>query len=295
MATEIKASYANLFQGAFQEASAFLRTKLKFEKEANRNNFDSGIPLEDYFRAAFGRFVPQEYAIDCGSIVDRTYTTCGDCDVIIYSPWYAPLLKFPAAEDSRRKIFPNEATYGIIEVKQAFKEDSLKEACEKIHDYKSLDRKPVNKSAVVPGLLPPFHKRSEPYNLPFGVVFFYDCELDLARKRDQDQLLDLIWSIEGKRKPQHRINALYVLDRFAAQWVVECVAGGKKWHAIVRPEECEKSTLSLTLSKENTLYLMFADVWNMLLEMHLSPPDFHVEYGGEEHLQNFVSRVERFG
>jgi hypothetical protein len=291
MATEVKASYASLFQGAFQETSAFLRTKLKFEKEANRHNFDSGIPLEDFFRSAFGRFIPQEYAIDCGTIIDRKYTTCGDCDAIIYSPWYAPLLKFPAAEDSRRKIFPNEATYGIIEVKQTLNEGSLKEACEKIHDYKTLDRKPVDKYGVFPGLLPPFHK---PYNHPFGVAFFYDCDFDLKLKRDQDALLHLIWSIEGKWKPELRTNALYVLDRFAAQWVVEAEVDGKKRHTIVRPEETDKATLSLTESWDDTLYLMFADVWNMLLEMHLNPPNFHVEYGGQEHLQNFKARVETF-
>src|ERR1700677_4390778 len=132
MATEKLPGYSQLFRSTFQEASAFLWTKLDFEKRANRNNMDSGIPLEDYFRSILGQFLPNEFAIDCGTIIDPNYVTAGDYDAIIYNPWYAPRLKLPAADGSRRKIFPNEVTYGVVEVKQTLTDKSLPAACEKI-------------------------------------------------------------------------------------------------------------------------------------------------------------------
>ena len=107
-----------LFKNSFVELSMMMEGKLKFEKLANCSNFDSGIPLEDYFREEFSKFIPKKYSVCSATIMDRENYTCGECDFIIYDDQKSVFIKHPSTNNSRRKFLFHEATYGIIEVKQ---------------------------------------------------------------------------------------------------------------------------------------------------------------------------------
>ena len=88
---------------------------------------ESGIPLEDYFRQEFGCFLPDQFTVTAGKVIDCEQYTCGDCDFVIYDRRYAPFVKFPATQHSRRKLIAFETTYGIVEVKQKLTLGAMKD------------------------------------------------------------------------------------------------------------------------------------------------------------------------
>ena len=108
----------NIFHNSFAETSAFLKSKCAFEERVAHHNMDSGIPIEDYFRSEFGKYIPSPFLVGAGTVVDSDNYSAGDCDFIIYDPALTPLLKFPATSTTRSKIFPVECTFGVIETKK---------------------------------------------------------------------------------------------------------------------------------------------------------------------------------
>ena len=199
----------NIFRSAFREVSAFLSTKLHYEKDANQYNMESGLPLEDYFRQEFGKFIPEQFSVTAGKIIDRDQFTCGDCDFVLYDRRFAPFVKFPATQQSRRKLIAFETTYGIIEVKQnltlgalengVIKDNpagSLYDACKKIFAYKELTRDIVDSSRVIPGLtIDGLGGDRQQYNKPFGFAFFYGSDIDMDDQESVEKLLLEFWLI----------------------------------------------------------------------------------------------------
>ncbi len=109
--------FVSLVRDNFRAKSKKLRIQFEQEINANQHSFESGGPLEDFFREQLAELFPAPYGVGAGKIVDHEQYTCG-CDFIIYDPHLAPLLKPPASKDSRRKFFAFETTYGVVEVKQ---------------------------------------------------------------------------------------------------------------------------------------------------------------------------------
>lgn len=291
----------NIFRNAFFETSAFLRTKLHYEKRANQYNMESGVPLEDYFRQEFGRFIPDYFTVTAGKVIDREHYTCGDCDFIIYDRHYAPFVKFPSAQYSRRKLIAFETTYGIIEVKQkltlgATKDEKLIEnpvgslygACTKMFAYKELSREVVDASRVIPGFtIPKLVGEETEYNRLFALAFFYDSDIDPDDQVSVKDLLMEFWLINQSVPPHVRVNGIFVLDQFAVTWVKDSGIPDPTHLTAFHPVEASKPMFSLIKSGPDTLYLMYAFIWNLLLKTHLIPPNFNADYGGREFLQDF--------
>jgi len=291
----------NIFRNAFFEVSAFLQTKLQYEKQANLYNMESGVPLEDYFRQEFGRFIPDHFTVTSGKVIDREQYTCGDCDFIIYDKRYAPFVKFPSTQDSRRKLIAFETTYGIVEVKQKLTLGAVKDkklianpsgylynACTKAFAYKELSREVVDGSRVIPGFtIPKLVGEEAEYNRPFALAFFYDSDINPDDQTSVENLLMEFWLINQTVPPHVRVNGIFVLDKFAVTWVKDSGIPNPTHITAFHPVEAPKPMFSAIKSGADTLYLMYAFIWNLLLRTHLISPNFNADYGGREFLQDF--------
>ncbi|MFJ7212832.1 DUF6602 domain-containing protein [Amycolatopsis sp. NPDC098790] len=126
-------------------------TLLRAESEKNLNihNFDSGPGVEDLVRDGIRQLLPTRYAVDAGLISDRGGYSSGDCDIVIYNGTWFPVVKDGATSESRRKIFPIEGVYSVLEVKQSLSLESLDAAMEKLVTSHRLFRPDVSRGRIV--------------------------------------------------------------------------------------------------------------------------------------------------
>ncbi len=279
-------SLANLARDNFRAKSKRLLLQFEHEKQANTSNLESGIPLEDFFRTEFGELLHAPYEAGVGKIVDHHGNTCGECDFVIYNKRLAPLLKPPATANSRRRFFAFETTYGIVEVKQTLTlgacntssgalkdrpDGTLWDACTKVFSYKQLHRD-----------LP--HPIQWGINYPIGLLFFYNCDLDMAVPEKRDDLLREFTRINDLVRPEERVDGLYVLNRFGVNWsfkeTPESSTHLTLQHVVETPAPAVWASLYFT--REDTLYRMFTQLWSCLARTQLGAPDLLNEYGGRE-------------
>lgn len=292
----------DLFRNTFLELSSFLETKYKFEKDANQYNMESGIPLEDYFRQEFGKFVPNFYNVGSGKIIDKEFYTCGDCDFIIYDDRFSPFLKFPSTEYSRRKIFAFETTYGIIEIKQKLTLGALDDknkllsepkghlynSLQKMISYKELSREVIDASKIIPGFKAENWKSNETqFNRPFALAFFYDCENSL----DLTDICREYYTISNTVDKNYWSNGIFVLNKFALIWTRESKTQNNTHNELLHPNKIDTPRLSVITSEKDTLYLMYSYLWKLLVMTHLGKPQFQIDYGANKHLKDFDSLV----
>ena len=303
----------NLLRDSLLELSEFLKTKVKFEKQANQNNFDSGIPIEDFFRDTIQKVIPPKYSITSGTIIDRNNNTCGDCDVVFYDSFSYPNLKLPSTDNSRRKFLSFESIYGIIEIKQSLNlgaltsngklkdntKTNLVVACEKIAQFKALERKKSNDVNATSGLA---GKSSRYRNRPFGYILCMDGPDDWKAAQKE------IRKINKEIPKELRIDGLFILDKYSFSWfstnpnsLVKEIRDvnltdkfAEQFNQVldsnvteVAPEDANGD--GIIFSGENTLYYLFTLLWNNLSTQTLSAPDFYFDYGGRESLRHKVA------
>lgn|GEM_PF-5203666 len=291
MATVYKqkdATYEYLFRDSFRELSTLMGAKLKFEKQANHSNFQSGIPLEDYFRQEFSKFIPKAYTCDTGTIIDRESFSCGECDFIIYDNLKSPFIRHPSTEGGRRKFLFHESTYGIIEVKQKltlgkmvkvkgqrkkeYKGGTLDDSMHKLFSYKQLDKEHVVNEflgAEIPGT----DKTEAITNTPFTYAFFYDC--DLKSDDELTKILKEFHRINMEEPVEHRVNGIFVLDKFSITWAKEDDSG-----VSYVPSKSPKPKVLLAPTGEDTLQYLYAHIANLLRITQAGVPIFNRDYGG---------------
>jgi hypothetical protein len=298
----------HLFRDAFLETSELLKTKLNFEKRANRYNLDSGIPLEDYFREEFGKFIPEYFAVDAGTIIDSDSYSCGDCDFVIYDKRFTPFMKLPSTKYSRRKFLAFETTYCVIEVKQTLKlkdlgasneDGSLKDepsgqlykACKKLFAYKELRRDPVDPTRVITGVrIGNITSETLEYNKPITLCFFYDTDIDIENPDFLDLLAREFAVINASVPVNLRVNGLFILNKLSILWMDHPNETTSQLKYIYHPLEMSPTRLSIFQSGEDTLYFMFVYLWDLLIATHLNPPNLKKDYGGKEYL-NFLNKI----
>lgn len=301
---------AHLFRDTFRETSAFLKIKLQSEKQANQYHLESGIPVEDYFRQEFGRFIPEAFTVGVGKVIDRECYTCGDCDFVIYDSRYAPFVKFPSTQYSRRKFIAFETTYGIIEVKQTLTlgaitkkkgvlkkktKGSLYDACTKIFAYKELNREPVDATRLIPGIIiSSWGGLRAEYNRPFAFAFFYDTNIDIDNPEELENLAKEFLIINETVPVPIRVNGIFVLDKFSLIWSQEYpeIDIPEPYPPALHPEDAKKPVIAIVKSREETLYYMYTLLWYILMETKLTYPNINNDYGGRQFL-NFESYVKR--
>jgi len=288
----------DLFRDSFRELSMLMGSKLEFEKSANHSNLDSGIPLEDYFREEFSKFIPSKYSVCNATIVDKENYTCGDCDFVIYDDKKSVFIKRPSTENSRRKFLFHESTYGIIEVKQKltlgtkritkskikskYKDGSLHKAMEKLFSYKQLVREPhLNKHlvAIRPGTDEGVHLT----NTSFSYAFFYDTDIDLDNKAKISELIEEFYWLNMEQPASERINGLVVLNKFIVTWQQP-----NNINLAYHPPMIDKPTVVFCESKIDSLYILYTLLANVLRISEVTIPIFNRDYGGNKYLKKFM-------
>lgn len=284
----------DVFRNSFRETSAFLKAKCSYEENAAHHNIDAGIPIEEFFRMEFGKYISPPHAIDSGTVVDRDSYSAGDCDLVVYDPQLTPFIKFPATPSSRNKLIPVECTYGVIETKKTlslgrklrtkskdgryFAGGSLLQACEKLFAYKELTRPPCLVSRAVKRADGTDHQCT---NEPFAYAFFYQADFDLTNTENQNALLKEYLAINNSVPPRLRINGIFILDSCSVLWVKD--DGAFAYHAT----ESSEQRAALVQSGDNTLYLLYVMISNMLRITDLEAPIFNNDYGGKKYLKSF--------
>lgn len=274
-----------LTRDVFRLRTTRLMAQLTSEIGANNHSMESGLPLEDFFRAEMAKALWDPFELSAGQIVDGDGYTCGDCDCVIVNRHMAAVLRPPATPSSRRQHLSNDTTYGIIEVKQtltlgatdgdtliAKPRGSLYDACQKIAAYKELNRYPNSDQTH-----------------PLGIAFFYRSETDCTQESNADVLLREFDVICAAIPIRLRPDALYVLNSASVFWCAKRTPtpNDKGTLALLARQAVEggdqPATLAVVGTGEDTLYKMFTHVWFALRAMKLSGPDFLNQYGGPEH------------
>lgn len=271
----------NLFREALRDVSDGLVRRYASEKKVNQNNFESGLPVEDYFREELSKLLDDPYGVDVGHVVDRNHYTCGECDCVIYDKRLSPILRPPATAKTRRKHLAFEATYGVIEVKQTLTlgaveggklveepKGSLWDACRKVFAYKELSRE--QRGMIQWGT-----------NLPIGLVFFFDSKLDLTQNDAKDELLREFAIINDIVPPEVRVDGLYVLNRASVFWSFMANPASKTLLTLHHVSEAPRPVwVSLAATGEDTLCKLYQHLWSLLGRTQLSAPDLLNDYGG---------------
>ncbi|MCA1731119.1 MAG: hypothetical protein LC751_17490 [Actinobacteria bacterium] len=79
---------------------ARIRAESEIEKAFNINNFDAGPGIEDIVREQFRKLLLDRYTVTPGVVIDATGDNCGECNLIIASSFWEPLLKYGATDGS---------------------------------------------------------------------------------------------------------------------------------------------------------------------------------------------------
>jgi hypothetical protein len=95
-----------------------------------------GSEREASLRQFLETYLPGQYSITTGEIVDTNGNSSRQCDLIIYDQISCPLLL--AGKDYR--VIPAESVYAVIEVKSVLDSNQLERAIENIRSIKQLER-----------------------------------------------------------------------------------------------------------------------------------------------------------
>ncbi|MER6522404.1 DUF6602 domain-containing protein [Streptomyces sp. NPDC001553] len=135
---------SDVMQRAFAERCHWVETVLRARANAEismrATNFSSGPAIEALFRDELGKILPRRYQVACGAVSDRTGSTAGDCDVVIFNDMWFPAIKQRATADDRQHVMPIEGAYAVMEIKQTLSLQTLDEAMEKLVTCHRLDR-----------------------------------------------------------------------------------------------------------------------------------------------------------
>jgi hypothetical protein len=122
---------AQYYQGITQQ--------LCFEVEMINSIFKhSGVKGEGNefcLRDLISRFIPKQYGVGSGIIIDRNGNQSRQCDIVIYDTFLYP--SFLSITTSH--IYPVDLVYAIIEVKTTLTSTSAKESIENIKSVRQLD------------------------------------------------------------------------------------------------------------------------------------------------------------
>jgi len=274
-----------LFSNSLIEQSKFFNTKFEHEIKANIDNFQAGIPLEDYFRNSLRNILPEMFEVTKGYIIDKCEMTCGELDIIIYNKNLAPLIKPPSTPDSIRKYIPYESVYCIIEVKQTLelgildKDSNLKDKptgslwdiFSKISTFKKLNRQSneyysKNKNFSV--------ESDKPLNYPLAFAFCYQI-----KESDSDKLLNefshSFKSIGKKLSPDG-----ICINNFGF------IGPGIHQEKFTFSFSAESNSVSFLKLNEFSFGYFFRKLWNYLSNTVLLPPNLIDDYGGKTDLND---------
>jgi hypothetical protein len=106
------------------------------QSERKYRSLERGAPREETLRRALREFLPQRFGVAAGHVISGKPAWSQQSDVIIYDALNAPI--FSRDEGHQGLVIPVESVLGIIEVKSTLSKKELKDALEKVAQFKRL-------------------------------------------------------------------------------------------------------------------------------------------------------------
>jgi hypothetical protein len=110
---------------------------------------------ESLVRELLIRFLPEAYGVSQGFIISPGGEISNQCDIVIYSKLYAPVIQSP----EQQCFFPIESVVAVGEVKSKLSRHLLQDACHKLSRVKEM-RANLHKAAIGFSI----HKNIGPYS-----------------------------------------------------------------------------------------------------------------------------------
>jgi len=255
-----------------------LRIRVAEEREANIDNFDSGVGVEEIFRDELEQLLPKRYQVTTGIVSDRHGYTAGHCDAVIFNEMWFPAIKAGATPQSRRRHIPIEGVYGVIEVKQSLSVKTLDEAMEKLVTCHRLHRPPTPKDRITENREAGscLHAMSNPlYSCIFAV--------ELGKRSDFQGLIKRFVELNRMLKRVEMIRALVVLGQGAAFWGY--IDSGEVRPARFTHEDLYSPIrpIYMPASRSNDTFYHFArDLSARIFDAVLGAEDIAAAYGDRE-------------
>jgi hypothetical protein len=223
-------NFDDLFEAVSKEfETAFIRSAQSIRPD------EKGGPREEQLRQFLKDWLPQQYDVTNGYVINRNREISRQCDVIFYNSLICP--KFILDKTTDRRLVPLADIYGIIEVKSTLGESELIDALEKIESVDKLY--PFDSSMYAkPIVYDEFEIQAVEIEKP--------DRWDYSRQSSQRYLPDDEWQhfrarkekITPKRTPPFSIIFAYKLASNFTLETIENMLKGKKhtpmqsWHLI---------------------------------------------------------------
>lgn len=124
-------NFDDLFEAVSKEfETAFIRSAQSIRPD------EKGGPREEQLRQFLKDWLPQQYDVTNGYVINRNREISRQCDVIFYNSLVCP--KFVLDKTTDRRLVPLADIYGTIEVKSTLGEHELADALEKIESVDKL-------------------------------------------------------------------------------------------------------------------------------------------------------------
>ena len=120
---------------------SFTTTAKKLYMDSNgilRHSAEYGFYRERACIELFKMFIPSNYGISSGFVINKHDEISSQCDIIIYDK-----NKMPSVSTGKNKIFLAEAVSGVVEVKSSITSTELKEALHKLSKIKKYKHQQV--------------------------------------------------------------------------------------------------------------------------------------------------------
>jgi hypothetical protein len=115
---------------------AELVTGLDTARRVVEHPTDLGTIVEIDWCAAFGKFLPERYAVNKATIVDADGNRSDAIDLVVHDAIHSPLL----FEKNGVRYIPAESVYGVFEIKQELSKPHVGYAAEKAASVRALRR-----------------------------------------------------------------------------------------------------------------------------------------------------------
>jgi hypothetical protein len=116
-------------QQVFQQLNATLKEKAR-EAGVLKHNLEHGLANEQAVRNLLSSFLPLQYGVGKGKVVNARGELSRQCDIILYDAIQCPKLFI---DENGNQLLPVEGVYSVIEVKTTLNKSNLRDAFENLH------------------------------------------------------------------------------------------------------------------------------------------------------------------
>ena len=257
--------------------------RVRYEKQFNEHNFDSGWAVEEIMRDALREMLPKRYSVQAASVSDSKGYSAGDCDVAIFNDFWFPVVKAGATTDSRKVYLPIEGVYAVLEIKQSLTIKNLEDAMRKLVSCHRLFRPPSPYDRLVEN-----DQRSACNHFISNPLYSAIVATDLGGGLDRDEAVEHFIRINQLLPRTDVVHALCILghgtivwayqpDPAADQTMVENLSPA----TFMREDRFNEliPVYGQTGPSDSALYELMQSLLSHLLNSVLAPENIAVHYG----------------